>query len=431
MHFAGRSVIFKKSFPLMVCELTDAMMLFSGVMFLTLEDEVYLAAIGLIDAFLLCCLAYGFALSDAFRNFYARKRADSRDLGLSMAVHRKSRRGFLLSGITLSGIGAAVLFAFHFWYNAEIILILLAALPFLLPVVAVYYIGLSFHSFLIGRGHLTRVGWVAVLAFLVHLILLYIFLNVVDTGLIPTNAVLLASLLAESFWLALLWAAYRAFGYGNTIETSSFSTKRIRNVLRRAAYLPGLSLFSFHFACALIFVYLSWCCAHAEAALLTLAMSYYALLIAPVNGISDAAANGFSFMYAGRRTRLFFRFRKNLFAVSIAAAAMVFVLFAVIQYTGVHDGPQSLKIMAFTGVLAVFGMRNKIDFTAVLVRLHIGTFFRVQLLYALTVVVGFVLLRDFFAMKITALLPVVLFAQVAVSIALRQRVRILWFAPSN
>lgn len=415
----------------MVCELSDAMMLFSGVMFLTLEDEVYLAAIGLIDAFLLCCLAYGIALSDAFRNFYARRKATKGCDAISIAVQGKSSGEFLLSGIVVAGFGSVVLIAAHFLIDAEIVQVLITALPFLVPVVATYYLGLSFHSFLIGQGHLHRVGWVAVAGFLMHLLLLHIFLNVLDTGLLPTNAVLLASLLAEALWLALLWLSFHRFGYSHSAGVEGCCTARIRNIIRRAAYLPGLSLWSFHFACALIFLYLSWCCAHAEAAVLTLAMSYYALLIAPVNGISDAAANGFSKMHAGRCTALFFRFRKNLFAVSFTSAVLVFMLFGAIQLIGIRDGQWSFKIMIFTGMLAIFGMRNKIDFTSVLVRLRTGMFFRVQLMYALTVVTGFMLLRNFFAMQIIALLLTVFIAQVAVAFALRQKVRAVWLPSKN
>lgn len=73
----------------------------------------------------------------------------------------------------------------------------------------------------------------------------------------------------------------------------------------------------------------------------------------------------------------------------------------------------------------------KIDFTAVLVRLRNGMFFRVQLMYAVTVVTGFVLLRDFFAMSITALLVTVLLAKVAVTFALRKNLRIVWLQRSD
>lgn len=427
MQSAGKSVIFKKSLPLMVCELSDAVMLFSGVVFLTLENERYLAAIGLIDAFLLCCLAFGFTLSDAFRNFYARKAACHRYSSLSSAVQRKSRIIFVLAGLVISGLGAVCLLVLRLWYDAEIVGVLIAALPLLIPVVAVYYLGLSFHAFLIGKGHLQRAGWTAVFGFLLHLILLFIFLNVADTGLLPTNAVLLATLLAESLWAALLWASYRMFGYGQGPKMS-VNTSRIRKVLCRAACLPGLSFFSFHFSCALIFLYLSWCCAHTEAALLTLALGSYTLLTAPVNGISDAAANGFSRIHAVRRPELFSGFRKNLIAVSLAAAAMVFVLISAIRFTGLHEGPWSFKVVAFTGVLAIFGMCNKIDFTAVLVRLRNGMFFRVQLMYALLVVTGFVLFQNLFAMRVTALLLTVFFAQVAVAFALRLKLRVVWRA---
>ncbi len=425
MLSTARSVILKKSFPLMVCELTDAMMLFSGVVFLTLEDEVYLAAIGLIDAFLLCCLAFGFALSDAFRNFYARATAYPRTDTLSLTVQCRSQRDFLTAGLMISGFAAALLWVFGLWSDAEIIQILISALPFLIPVVVVYYLGLSFHAFLIGKGHLQRAGWIAVSGFVLHLILLFVFLNVVDIGLLPTNAVLLATLLTESLWAAALWASYRMFGYSRGLD-SNINTARIRKVLCSAACLPGLSFFSFHFSCALIFLYLSWCCAHTEAAVLTLAVSSYALLVAPVNGISDAAANGFSRIHAGRCPELFSRFRKNLIAVSFASSAMVFALIAVIRLVGIHDGPWNFKVVAFTGVLAIFGMRNKIDFTAVLVRLRNGMFCRVQLMYAAVIVTGFLLLRDFFATSIVALLVTVLFAKVAVTCALRKNLRVVW-----
>lgn len=125
----------------------------------------------------------------------------------------------------------------------------------------------------------------------------------------------------------------------------TLNTARIRKVLVRAACLPGLSFFSSHFSCALIFLYLSWCCAHTEAAVLTLAVSSYALLVAPVHGISDAAANGFSRMHAGHLPELFSRFRKNLIAVRLTSSAMVFTLFSVVRLAGIYEGPCNFIVL--------------------------------------------------------------------------------------
>lgn len=44
-------------------EMADTLLLLTGVLFMTFQEEVHLAAVGLIDAYLLCSLAFGNALS--------------------------------------------------------------------------------------------------------------------------------------------------------------------------------------------------------------------------------------------------------------------------------------------------------------------------------------------------------------------------------
>lgn len=426
MQNQGRSALFKKSLPLIVCELSDAMMLFTGVIFLSLQDEVYLAAIGLIDAFLLCCLAYGHALSDAFQNFYARRRVHASHGSLSGKVLRKSCLDFTIAAIVSVGLLSVVLICINSFYSNEIIYILLASLPFIGAVVLIYYLALAFHSYLIGKGHLQRVGYAAIGGFLVQLLLVYLFLHQLDNDLFPTNAVLLATAIAEVVWLMWLYLSYRMYGYHKVVSARNLSTARIRRILRRAAILPGLSVLSFHALVSLTFLYLTWCCAHAEVATFTLAMSYYALLIAPVNGISAAAANGFSQIHISKRADLFPRFRKNVFTISFASAFMVFTLFIIIRLFGLEVGPWSWEMMAVIGVLATFAMRNKIDFVAVLVRLRLNFFMRVQVAYAVLVLLGFALLQGLADMRVLALLLVVVLAQAAISIALEHRVRSIW-----
>ncbi len=426
MQNPGKSALFKKSLPLIVCELSDAMMLFTGVIFLSMQDEVYLAAIGLIDALLLCCLAYGHALSDAFQNFYARRRVHSSHGSLSGKVLRKSCLDFTIAAIVSVGLLSVVLMCINSFYSNEIISILFASLPFIGAVVLIYYLALAFHSYLIGKGHLQQVGYAAIAGFLVQLLLVYLFLHHLDTDLLPTNAVLLATAIAEVVWLAWLYLTYRMYGYHKVARVRNLNTARIRHILRRASILPGLSVLSFHVLVSLTFLYLTWCCAHAEVATLTLAMSYYTLLIAPANGISAAAANGFSQIHISKRADLFPRFRKNVFTISLASAFMVFTLFIIIRLFGLEVGPWSWEMMAVIGVLATFAMRNKIDFAAVLVRLRVNFFIRVQMAYATMVFMGFVLLQGLAVTHVLALLVVVLLAQAAMSVALEYRMRSIW-----
>lgn len=426
MHLERKTTLLKKSLPLMACELADALVLFTGVLFLTLEDEVYLAAIGLIDAFLLCAMAYGFALSDAYQNFFARRRAQHAADPVSVGVHKASRVQFVNSAMAVIAVGALVLWVGRLVSHTEIADVLVASSPFLIPVILVYYWGLSFHSFLTGKGHLQRVGYAALLGFFMHLALLFIFHHFPLSGVLPTSSVLLATLGGEVFWALILWASYKRYGYGRLNNAAPFKHRILEKVLRRAAITPAVSMMSFHLATFTLFLYLAWCCAHTEVATLTLAMSYYALLIAPVNGISAAAANGFSLLHTTNRTALFPRFRKRVRASSFAAVVAVFLLFTAVQMAGFHTGGFSAQIMGFVGLLALVGMCNKLDFVALLVRLKLRLYLRFQFFYALFVATGFIVVQLFFPMRIMGLLLVVMLAQTGMALVMRRQVLAVW-----
>lgn len=426
MHLDRKTTLLKKSLPLMACELADALVLFSGVLFLTLEDEVYLAAIGLIDAFLLCAMAYGFALSDAYQNFFARRRAQQAADAISVGVHKASRTEFAKSALAVMAIGGLLLWAGQLVSQTEIVGVLVASSPFLIPVILVYYVGLSFHSFLTGKGHLQRVGYAALLGFFMHLALLFIFHHFPLSGVLPTSSVLLATLGGEVFWALILWVSYMRFGYGHPKAAAPFKHRTLEKVLRKAAITPAISMMSFHLATFTLFLYLAWCCAHAEVATLTLAMSYYALLIAPVNGISAAAANGFSLLHTTNRTALFPRFRKKVLTSSFAVVATVFLLFAAVQMAGFHTDGFSLQIMGFVGLLAMVAMCNKLDFVALLVRLKLGLYLRFQCFYALFVAVGFVVVQWLFPVGIMGLLLVIMMAQTGMALVMRRQVFLVW-----
>jgi len=423
-----RKSIFKQSFPLILSELSEALMLLTGVLYLSWESERYLAAIGMIDAALLCCLAYGFALADSFQRFYARTFAgpfvnkDTRGI-LSASVFR-----FMGVAVLISVVGPTLVWLLSGLYSNELIDICLQSIPWFVPMVVVYYLALPFHAYLVGKGHLQLVGWLACVGVVLNALLIPLFLYHWQFNMLPTNVVLLAGLISELVWLILLFGICCYKGYFVFALPAAKSTNRLFRVIHRAAFYPGLSIMGFHMGTSLLFVYLSYCCAEHQVAVLTQILAYWSLLIAPVNGIADAANNDFSGIYSRRQMTRFSSLRNMYFQVAAAVSGVIFVLLLLFSLLQENPNSDHYTMLLIVGAMALLGMLNKLDFVALLARLRNGSFARVKLIFSVLVLLAIFSTEYFFEFEIIFLLSTILLFQILITHWLKLRVERLWIA---
>ncbi len=400
-------------------------MLLTGVVYLSWEGERYLAAIGMIDAALLFCLAYGFGLTDSFQRYYARLFAREENQLQARQMLGGSVTHFLIIALLISGAGTVLVHFLSGIYSNDLIDICLQAIPYFIALVVVYYLGLPFHAFLVGKGHLRLVGWLSCLGVALNAMLIWLFLHVFTFDILSTNAVLLAAFCAEAIWfLSLFVISYRSGFF--RISDISIENRRLYKVLHRAAFYPGLSIMGFHLGSSLLLLYLSYCCAEREVAFLTQILAYWNMLIAPVNGIADAANNGFSGIYSKRQFLQFPQLKKMYLQVAVAVSSVVFILLAAVNLWVMESGIHRLSMLALVGLMSLLGMLNKLDFVALLVRLHNNSFAMVKLCFAAAVLLSVFAVEFFFNLEVLVLLLFILMAQLVLTRWLTDRVRQVW-----
>jgi Na+-driven multidrug efflux pump len=380
---SSRKSILWKSTPLIISELGEGLTMLSGVIFMAIQGEEHLATIGLVDAFLLLCLVFGYALNDGFQNFYARQHARANRADQIKAVLKKSPFEFLKWMMGIAFLVGVVLYAGGFMIENEVYTGFLDALPYLMILVAIYAVGLSLHSFLAGTGRLQLVGILAGFALFMNIAFLYAFLYVLDLPLTPSQTVLLAGICAETGWVAtLLWFTYTS--PGKLLSNRVHHEKKIVRIIRRASFFPGLSNVVFQIAVLFFFVYFSDCCETSEVALLTVLLSFWTVVMSPVNGICETAVNAFSQLHtqgSNSQTRLL---KSSVFQVAVFSSALVAtgLLFGSQYFASEIYGRWSLLILV--SLTAMLAIRNRIGFVAMVVRLHIRKFVGLKLLYLAT-----------------------------------------------
>ena len=424
----SRKAIFKKSYSLVLSDISEALLLLTGVLFMSFEDEQYLAATGLIDAALLCCLAYGFALTDGFQRFYARYFARNKSGSTSSQILLKSVLLFAGVGLFLAGVsfaGATILSSL--FLNAPVQLFFEAS-PWFAVLVLVYYLALPFHSFLIGKGHTRLVGWLALVSIVINALLLWFILHVWHWTMLPTNALLYAALVAESVWLILLVGICQYKGYLSSNMEASPKYNRLLKVIHKTAVYPGLSTLSFHLGTTLLFVYLSWCCAEQHVATLTLILGFWGVLVAPVNGMADAANNDFSMLYSRRKKAAFVVARMKYVEVAAILSGLVFLQLLIVNELFVQTQQLDFYVMLILGVMALLTIINKFDFVALLTRLKNNSYAGVKLFYGIAVLLAVVACTLLLNLEVIMLLTTICITQLFITQWLHVRVKKVWFA---
>jgi Na+-driven multidrug efflux pump len=118
--------LFKYTLPLILGGLAEQLLLLTDVFLISFKGEIYLATIGLIDAFLLCSLSYGFALNDTFQNFYARN-IDKPTL--TKSVYQKSKIVFFKNAIIISVLFSIIAYCMSIVFSNEIYQLFLENIP--------------------------------------------------------------------------------------------------------------------------------------------------------------------------------------------------------------------------------------------------------------------------------------------------------------
>ncbi|GMQ30451.1 hypothetical protein [Algoriphagus confluentis] len=413
-----KSQLFNYSFSLILCELSESVLLFSGVFLFAFGQGEAIGVIGLLDTFLLCCFAIGNALADSYHNFYARTKHHSR-LPLAKGVFNRSIRIFLGQGLKVFVLTALLGALLSGWMSSDSIEMLLGSLPFLLLLVLVFFLGLSHHALLVGMGQLKTVGVLALISIVLNTSLVLSFQVLGWDSLDPVKIVLLSGIISEMVWVILL--RIQVYRWFRAVPRSPRKSLRVDRVVIKAAFLPGLSVFFFYLFTYLFMGYLTICCASAELMYFSMVFALWSVMMAPANGVYEAALHLFSKEWSSGNLE---RFEATKRAVTTLSFLLSLGVFFSLSWVLIYTMPEDRYLLLILGLLpglALLNSQTKFGFLSLFVQLKIARFSRLKVLYALLIFVFMGLGYFLFELNTLNLIISLVLGQIVLCLLLTQK----------
>lgn len=413
-----KSQLFSYSFSLILCELSESVLLFSGVFLFAFGQGEAIGVITLLDTFLLCCFAIGNSLTDSYHNFYARTKHHSR-LPLAKSVFKRSIRVFLTRGLNVFLLTAFLGAFLSGWMSSDSIQMLLNSLPLLLILVLLFFLGLSHHALLVGLGQLKTVGVLALVSIVINTGLVVSFQTFGGEWLNPVKIVLLSGIVSELIWVILLRIQVQQML--KSVPYSSQKSLRLDQVVVKAAFLPGLSVFFFYLFTYLFMGYLTICCASSEVTYFSMVFALWSVMMAPANGVYEAALHLFSKEWSMGNLE---KFEATKRAVTLLSFLLSLGVFFALSWVLIYTMPEDRYLLLILGLLpglALLNSQTKFGFLSLFVQLKIARFSRLKVLYAILIFVFMGLGYFLFELNTLNLILSLVLGQIVLCLLLTQK----------
>lgn len=416
-----RITLLKYTLPLILSGLAEQLLLLTDVFLISFKGDIYLATIGLVDAFLLCSLSYGFALNDTFQIFYSRNNDKSI---LIKNVYYKSLQIFIKYSILIAIAFSGLAYLMNIIFNNNVYNLFLENIPSIIPLIVLNYISMSMNAFLLGMGKTKVIGLTSIISILSNGLLAYIFLFEININISPLSIILYSSIFAETIGILLMKHAIKK---STSIIIKNESVKHILLVtIRKLSYYPAFSDLSFHLGSFVLFLFCSSYFELTETALLTLILSYWGVLLVPVESFSETALNYFSSLYSTRQTFLYRKLRHNIILISLTMSGIILIVLLLTDYLLYGSNTNKLILIAVVSNIVLFGTFNEIFSTILLVRLKNGLYASSKVIYGSVSISSMILLTFFWKSGVISILLSLLFAQASLYLFLKNKSNKIW-----
>jgi len=418
--------LFKYTLPLIFSGLAEQLLLLTDVFLISFKGEIYLATIGLIDAFLLCSLSYGFALNDTFQNFYVRNIEKST---LTKSIFQKSIFEFLKHSVIVSTLFSIIAYCVSIIFSNDIYQLFLKNIPILIPLIILNYISMSMNAFLLGFGKTKSIGVISFVCITINALLGYVFLFEIKLQISPLALILFSSIVAETTGIIMMWKIIRKST--PKIFKSEPIKQKLLVAIRKASYYPALSDLSFHIGSFILFLFCSKYFDLSEVALLTMILSYWGVLLVPSEAFSETALNYFSSIYSKKRIELYQVLKNNIIKTSLAVSGGILFILIILDY--ILYGIEIDKLILLTIVLIIVFITNYNDIFSIslIVRLKNNLFATSKAVYGITAVISIGTFTFFGSNGAIPILLSLLFAQIAMYLFLKTKFNKIWKNLSN
>ena len=181
--------------------LEEAIILSDSIL-LSFKNPIYLSTVGIIDSIYLLLLVLGESLNNAFQNYYAR---NINNISIIGSIFKPSILIFFFISLLFSLlIIVSVKFLPPQLIGVEHYDILYTCRWYLVFLVIVTYISLSFNSILIGLGKIKGLGYISVVSIISNILLGIFLLYVWDLKINPCVVVLISSIVSECIAIILM-----------------------------------------------------------------------------------------------------------------------------------------------------------------------------------------------------------------------------------
>jgi Na+-driven multidrug efflux pump len=413
--------LLKYTLPLILSGLAEQLLLLTDVFLISFKGQTFLATIGLIDAFLLCSLSYGFALNDTFQNFYSRNIDKST---LTKSVFQKSIIEFLKYAVIVSTLFSIIAHCVSIVFRNDIYQLFLENIPILIPLIILNYISMSINAFLLGFGKTKSIGIISFVCIVINALLGYVFLFKINLQISPLAIILYSSIIAEAIGIIMMWKVIRRS------SPKIFNTEPIKQkiliTMIEASYYPALSDLSFHIGSFILFLFCSKYFELSEVALLTMILSYWGVLLVPTEAFSETALNYFSSIYSKKRFELYKALKDNIIKTSLAVSVGVFLILVILEY--ILYGIDIDKLLLLTLVLIIVFITNFNDIFSIslIVRLKNNLFATSKAIYGIIAIISIFTVTYLWCYGIISILLSLLFAQIAMYLFLKTQSNKIW-----
>lgn len=413
--------LFKYTLPLILGGLAEQLLLLTDVFLISFKGEIYLATIGLIDAFLLCSLSYGFALNDTFQNFYSRN-VDKPTL--TKSVYQKSIIIFFNHAVIISVLFSFIAYFVSILFSNQIYRLFLENIPIVIPLIVLNYISMSINAFLLGLGKTKSIGIISVICIIINALLGYIFLFKIKIQISPLPIILYTSIIAEIIGIVIMWYMI------NYLTPKVLNPITIKNKLlvtiRKASYYPALSDLSFHIGSFFLFLFCSTYFELSEVALLTLVLSYWGVLIVPVEAFSETALNYLSSIYSQKKTEIYQNLKENIIKTSLAVSVFILIILIILDYILYGIDNNKLIYLFIVSIIVLIANFNEIFSISLIVRLKNKLFAISKVIYGGIAVISIIALTFFWRNGAISIFLSLLFAQIATFLFLKNKTNEIW-----
>jgi len=412
--------------PVIISEFLEEALILTDSILLSYKPDVYLAAVGIIDAILLIILAYGVALNDSYQNFFARY--ENQDIITVVALFKDAWKNFLCSGVAsavfiLSLTQLGILFA----NNNNIIVCVNQSLWFILPLALLSYISMWLNSFLMGLGHVKLLSIISICCVFVNGLCGYILLFQVELTLTPTSIILVTSALSELLAVAIMWIYIERRYYHRVVETKIRHQKLLSRTFSLASIYPSLSEIGFHIGSLVLFIFCAYFFPQNQVALLSLIFSYWGLMQVPVDGLQEISLNYFAKLYSNRETESFLLYSRKLIRFARGCCIILFVIVSTSDFLFEEWSDVKFQGLILVFIISLFACGTEIFNTSLIVRLKNDSYMMGKIIFGVLASCLIFICRFIFNIDsiLSVLLPLLL-AQIAENIYSTIRAKSVW-----